>query len=285
MCLYLIIGIFVWLSTDISISAETPILKIEQAPNNANEQEKEGRNQKGPETEKHETATGDSQPQTSQSGVISASPKEPASNPKATGDNQQAKTWMDWYLAFGPATWANWAVVIVAILAGFLGFKTFKATLDQAKAATRQTAIMEDRERPVIMMELTKDSWPVNPVDDFIAWSLVNVGRTPAFLTKLSVKAERIPLNIPDIEPDYGDFQSFAKFIIPPGGRHTGKEFVYIPTGGRIDPAMCIAFWGRIDYEDTGKSHHVTRFFVYWRIATDGWIFEPVGPTNTVEYT
>jgi hypothetical protein len=104
------------------------------------------------------------------------------------------------------------------------------AAQKSADVATRQVQIMASSERPWIMIQV--DKWGSSPIvyepqygfgGGPVDWSAINVGKSPGFLTDLVVVVDTVPYPIVDQRPDYPTPQSFAKFIIPPNGKHSSK--------------------------------------------------------------
>lgn len=157
--------------------------------------------------------------------------------------------------------------------------------------ACRQWLAIRDQvnlERPWIMIEA---DWPLNTTDpdaEHVAWSAINAGRSPAFITRLSVKAEPLPHPLPEKRPQYPDAKPFAEFIIAPnGGRHSSKYYFPLDAGRRVEyhrGEVCIAFYGCIEYHDFRKAPHATRFCVYWGQEGTAQFFSPVGPSDWIKY-
>ena len=202
------------------------------------------------------------------------------------GINNQIKTASEQYDTSqkswnSPSMWIQIALVVVGI-----GYTFFAA------CQWRATRKLADLERPWIMIEA---DWPIVSGryemlgQNHIKWSAINAGRSPAFITRLSVKAEPVPYKLPDKRPQYPDADPFAEFIIAPnGGRHS-SEYLFVVDAGRMaeyhSGTKCIAFYGRIDYHDASKKPHVTRFCVYWVQQNNMHSFSPVGPPDWIEYT
>ncbi len=179
-----------------------------------------------------------------------------------------------WYDFLWQSSLPNWLVMIGWGLAFIVAWRTLgslneqvrannlsaEAANESARAANRQIDVAVRNERPWIMVE---GDWPTNPPAGIpgwsaIKWSAVNVGKSPAFLTKLSVEVKIVPLAIPDERPHYLEAESFAKFIIPPNGRHSADiPFVIDATQGSVlyESSHCIIFYGQIDYFDTLNGH------------------------------
>ncbi|MBI4527990.1 MAG: hypothetical protein HY695_29700 [Deltaproteobacteria bacterium] len=175
-----------------------------------------------------------------------------------------------------PSVWIQIALVVVGI-----GYTFFAA------CQWRATRKLADLERPWIMIEA---DWPnASFGQQRIKWSAMNAGKSPAFVTRLRVKAEPLPYKLPNKRPQYPDADPFAEFIIAPnGGRHS-SEYLFVVDAGRMaeyhSGTKCIAFYGRIDYHDSSKKAHVTRFCVYWFQQNNVPLFSPIGPPDWIEYT
>jgi len=177
------------------------------------------------------------------------------------------------------------------------GLRLTRQAADAAKAAaetaSRQTKILEDGQRPWIMVQV--DEWGLPDRFDaslgfggVIKWSAINVGRSPAFLTELVVVPDIFPYPLPDEHPDDQSPKQFAKFIIPPNGKHSSSLPTIVDAGAMqsiFDGKRCQVVYGIARYHDSMGNPHLTRFCVLRHRDAEGWKFEPVGPPNWVEYT
>jgi type IV secretory pathway VirB10-like protein len=168
--------------------------------------------------------------------------------------------------------------------------QTAQTAKDSAETASRQTEIMANRDRAWIMVK--PDGEPKEDPNKLpwgyeIKWSAINVGGTPAFLSELFVDVDIIQMPIPDSRPDYSASRPFAKFIIPPNGRHSSKvSKTFSPTmqGAYFRGDSCVVLYGMVKYQDAiGK--HISRFCCYWHVRGGDSFYEPVGPPDWIEYT
>lgn len=195
--------------------------------------------------------------------------------------NDQIKTASEQYDT-SQKSWNSPSMLIqIALVVVGIGYTLFAA------CQWRATRKLADLERPWIMVEA---DWPTDAsTQQRIKWSAVNAGRSPVFITRLSVKAEPLPYKLPEKRPKYPDAEPFAEFVIAPNGGKHSSEYLFVVDAGRkaeyFKGATCIAFYGRIDYRDSSKKPHVTRFCVYWFQQNNVPLFSPVGPPDWIEYT
>jgi len=162
-----------------------------------------------------------------------------------------------------------------------------------AETASRQTEILKAGQRPWIMFQV--DDWGLPDRHDpslgfggVIKWSFRNVGHSPAFLTELVVVPDIFPYPLPNEHPDDQSPKQFAKFIIPPNGKHSSSLPTIVDAGAMqsiFDGKQCQVVYGIARYHDSMGNPHLTRFCVLRHREAEGWKFEPVGPPNWVEYT
>ncbi len=186
--------------------------------------------------------------------------------------------------------WFLWGAMTATQGAASAANKNADAARSVAETASRQTEIMANRDRAWIMVK--PDGEPKEdparlPFGYEVEWSAINVGGTPAFLTELLVEVDIISMPIPNSRPDCSASKPFAKFIIPPNGRHSsksGKTFSPTVQGTYFRGESCVVLYGLVKYQDA-ISDHITRFCCYWYIRDNSAFFEPVGPPDWVEYT
>jgi len=163
--------------------------------------------------------------------------------------------------------------------------------------ATRELAYLE---RPWLIVKPGDPNWPftqtVSAAPPFvvtIGWSAINEGRSPAFLTNLSVSLVCAPKPTDDDRPEYEIFRDFAEMPIPPRGAHGGEKFLTVNDSDLESikaGTLCIKFYGFLEYYDPSRRNlHKTRFCAYWYMLNSSlsWMltFVPVGPRAYIEYT
>lgn len=216
-----------------------------------------------------------------------------------------------------PTGWFNlWLVIFTGCLVGVgiaqaiiyrkqtkymrRGLRLTRIAADAAKAAantaTRQTMILEDGQRPWIMVQV--DDWGSPDIHDaslgfggVIKWSAINVGHSPAFLTDLVITSDVFAYPLPEKHPEDANPKQFAKFIIPPAGKHSSMNRA-LPTPidatamrGIFEGTHCQVLYGFVRYHDSLEKPHLTRFCVFQHRENEDWKLEPVGPPDWIEYT
>jgi len=172
-----------------------------------------------------------------------------------------------------PPLWSIVGALFITAVATRIALQTLGGIKEQA-IATRELVALE---RPWIMIQA---HWPVtgDPIQK-ITWQAINAGRSPAFITRLSMKVDLIPLPLPQNRPNYPDPEPFGEFIIAPNGGNHGSESLFAFELGRQGEyhrgQICVAFYGRINYHDSNKSPHVTRFCVFWLVQNGNGMFSP----------
>ena len=190
----------------------------------------------------------------------------------------------------------------------FTAERQLRTMKQQADAAGLQLAAMREQAdqatelaRPwlVVSPAAPPEGWPpdnaraiTTPPDGvWVTWSALNVGKTPALLTRLVVVSAVV--DIPDgaERPTYPEHPPFSEMPIPPTVAHsdiarwrpTDTEMVSLMNG-----AKCLFLYGALTYRDGLKREHRTRFCFYWRVKHPGWpglTFSPVGPPAFIEYS
>jgi len=187
---------------------------------------------------------------------------------------------------------SGWAVVYItavyaAVALGQLWFIRRQATI--AKRAITHF------ERPWVRVDPKDPTLPNKELGfgTMIPWTATNVGKSPAFITRLFVDVKIFPTPTPpDQRPQYGDPPRIARFMLSPhGGQHSsegrlsGIEPQPMSAGELRDMwrgQACLVFYGFIDYLDAVGTLHTTRFCSYW---DHNFVFNPVGPDAWIEYT
>lgn len=166
------------------------------------------------------------------------------------------------------------------------------AAIVTAETSSRQTAILEASQRPWIMFQV--DDWGLPDRYDaslgfggIIKWSFVNVGQGPAFLTDWVVVPDIFPYPLPEKHPKYPDHKQSGTMILPPKG-HSGSLPTVVDAGAMqklFDRERCQVIYGFVQYHDSTKKPHITRFCVVRHKEGDTWKIGPVGPPDWVDYT
>ena len=166
------------------------------------------------------------------------------------------------------------------------------AAIKSADVAVRQTAIITNRERPwIVVAPSAPEDWPRITMKFFsfrIKWTAMNVGSSPAFLTKLYVAVCVADFPVPNSQLQYREPGSFAEFIVPPKGEYVNEisaELMGTEIEGVLNNRKCIMFYGFVDYRGPFSGPHKTRFCCYWTEKDGAAKFYPVGPPATIEYT
>jgi hypothetical protein len=170
------------------------------------------------------------------------------------------------------------------------------AAIENAKTASRQTALIFNHERPWIAVKPQKPpNWPLPPDAKFefpllieVPWTAKNVGKTPAFIRDINVITEVMPIPLPENRPADPVPNRLPQFIIPPNDDHSGAERVLIwpeEYRGIKESRYGIVFYGFIKYDDTLENReHISRFCSYWFYLQGIELFEPIGPSDWIEY-
>jgi hypothetical protein len=193
---------------------------------------------------------------------------------------------------------ATWAVVYVTIAYVIVAICQWAAIRRQANIAERS---ITELERPWLIVQPGHLDWPFKqggvsanpPFVVTIRWSAINTGRSPAFLTNLSVSFVCAPIPVESERPEYELFNDFAEMPIPPNGAHSGEQKVQITDSVFEDIKnykSCLKFYGFLEYHDPSRKNlHKTRFCAYWYMLNSSfpWMltFVPVGPRDYIEYT
>jgi hypothetical protein len=204
----------------------------------------------------------------------------------------------------------GWDYVVIAFTIGtttalvWIGWLTKKvnetaatAAEQSAKIASRQTDLIFQNERAWIVVKPQRpESWPLPNKGDIVfplifnfLWSAANVGRTPAFVNKLTVSTRIRERPVANEAITYDEGVELDGFVIPPGGDHT-ERYSIIMSEAQYDDIIqgqqCIAFYGHIHYEDTLETkEHITQFCAYWYYDLGLSLFMPIGPTGWNKYT
>lgn len=227
-----------------------------------------------------------------QAGTPTAFEKSLIESLRAIGDQEKAAR--DQSRADQKPWWIDYALLAAAVVyTAFAGLQ-WAAIRRQAAIAEQTITHIERVERPWIMVNV--DDWQLPAAETFanvgfgapLKWSAKNVGKNPAFLTRLVVASDIVPYPIPNRRPSYPESEPFSNFAIPPMGTHRSQIDVVVDAGRLRDMysgKLCQIFYGIIDYNDAAGITYRTRFCCYWRCKNDKWVFEPVGPPDWIEYT
>jgi hypothetical protein len=168
--------------------------------------------------------------------------------------------------------------------------KSADAAMKNAEVALLQTKIMENLERPWVVVNPTevyrRQDTPITSYE--FKWAAENVGSSPAFLTELTGDVKVVPYPIPDELPKYPEKEPFAQFIISPHKRHKSEERGFMSPSDLTEfreGKKALAFYGVVKYNGAFSGPHCTRFYTYWVYEEGSLIYYPVGPPNTVKYT
>lgn len=186
----------------------------------------------------------------------------------------------------------SWAIVYATFFYILVAVGQLWAIYYQATIAKRTITHFE---RPWVRVDPKDPTLPDKelPFGTTIPWTATNVGKSPAFVTRLFVDVKIFPRPVPpDQRPQYGDPPRIARFMLSPhGGQHSserrlsGEEPRPFSAGDLRDMwhgETCLVFYGFIDYLDAVGTSHTTRFCSYW---DHNFVFNPVGPPDWVEYT
>ena len=195
---------------------------------------------------------------------------------------------------------ATWAIVYVTIVYVIVAIFQWAAINEQA-ITTRELAYLEMPWINVKPIPVDPLNWPftqttgaIPPFLITVKWHAKNMGRSPAFLTNLSINFKPVPYPVANEIPQYDLFAEFSEMLIGPNGDSHDSEWPLeinqADLQGIMNHQMCIGFYGFAEYYDTlRKEKCVSRFFCYWHIQNSSlpWrlSYEPVGPHKTVEYT
>jgi hypothetical protein len=96
------------------------------------------------------------------------------------------------------------------------------AAKEAADAATRSVNFAVQMERPRIqVVPGTPKEWPpIGLETQFLCkWAATNIGRSPAFLTRIYATTEVMTFPGPDQQPSYKELSPFAEFAAPSNGK------------------------------------------------------------------
>jgi hypothetical protein len=164
--------------------------------------------------------------------------------------------------------------------------KSAQATEISAKAAERSIECMIDSERAWVLVQIGQlpEFTPI-PSQVQILWLqpiLTNHGKTPARVTKISVRQDQVPnINALPSEPEYQNERS-VDIILPPGANIqpenvgvNASDFAAITQG-----TSRLFVYGFVDYADFGKKPRQTRFCLIYHVPHG---FNPV-PAGFYDY-
>ena len=191
--------------------------------------------------------------------------------------------------------WINLGLLIVGAVYTYAAWGQWKVTEGALRETKRSVDFAVQTERPWIIVtppDPPLQKWMKikegNIPPTILIWTATNIGRSPAFVTRLQIRIKVMDFPPPAKVPLYEVFSPFSKFPIPPNGTYKGQIPDAIPQSeieGLLARKRCIAFFGFIGYEDSGGQEHQTRFFSYWEYIGVGWRISDVGPDGTIEYT
>ena len=209
-----------------------------------------------------------------------------------------------------PPMWTIWVTLGITGLASVAALLTVGSIRGQAQAATAQAEttaaqveLMAESERPWLIFKPGDPNngrridrmWPLpeifrEEVDLFnVPWNIINVGRSPAFLTELNRKIEIIEINkMPPALTKGPTFNLILSPKAPPEDRFGSDsrrplseiEFYDLRNG-----KLCVWVYGIAEYMDALKKPHATKFCCRWFVENGQATYDPVGPEGWTEYT
>jgi hypothetical protein len=123
-----------------------------------------------------------------------------------------------------------------------------------------------------------------------VPWDIINVGRSPAFLTELAAEMKLLPSNT--APPRLPSGSKFPNYILSPKSspedRHgsvfelplTDQIFEDLRTG-----QSRVWIYGIAKYKDALGKKHSTRFCCLWYVENGKAVYDPVGPKGWTKYT
>lgn len=123
-----------------------------------------------------------------------------------------------------------------------------------------------------------------------VPWNAINVGRSPAFLTRLVARIEVV--NTGSVPPALTGGSDFPNYIIspktPPDDRFgtnlvrslTQEESIDIQNGDKR-----VWVYGAVEYRGFRRRNHATRFCCIWYVDNGANTYDPVGPPGWTDYT
>jgi hypothetical protein len=123
-----------------------------------------------------------------------------------------------------------------------------------------------------------------------IPWNIINVGRSPAFLTRLVVRIEIIQTG--NLPPALPSGTSFPNYIISPKtppddrfGSNLPRQLTQIDAIDIQNGDARIWVYGVVEYRGIRRRSYMTRFCCLWYIENGNAVYDPVGPEGWTKYT
>jgi hypothetical protein len=182
--------------------------------------------------------------------------------------------------------WSDYATVVFSLLLIVVGYLQWRAIYGQIHL-----------ERPWMMFRPSDPNlWPfsnaLNPNQPLLTvnWNIINVGRSPAFLTRLVPRMEIMKRN--ETPPKLPRDTDFPNYIIspksPPEDRH-GTELRRIISQGEYNDLQNgmrrLWVYGVVKYRGIKRRRHTTRFCCLWYVENGVARYDPVGPRGWTKYT
>lgn len=253
-------------------SSQPPIAENKQTATNIKQKERNPSKNKKSRNTQPETKLATQRSPSSQTNKSSNGPK---------NDADQFWVW--------PPT-SGWAIVYITTIYALFAFGQWWAIWFQGRRISRL-------ERPWIMFRPSDPNlWPFcNPFDPnqpalTVNWNIINVGRSPAFLTRLVARMEIVGINA--TPPRLHRGTDFSNYILspktPPEDRHGTESRRPISQGQYNDlqnGTMRIWLYGIAEYRGIRRRRHHTHFCCLWFIENGVSNYDPVGPEGWTEYT
>jgi hypothetical protein len=139
-----------------------------------NQESKTGNQQKSESGEHRKPSDTNAEPAPVSPAIVPPEKSHSAPEEKKNDKRAEPRNWFDWYAALGPPTWSQWALTVLAAIAAVAAWRTFGAMQRQLEISERAWVTV-------------KFDIPYKLGDPFVAFSLINTGKTPAHIKQSSV--------------------------------------------------------------------------------------------------